>query len=96
MAESTLVYPLEVRSTHHFIFTIQCSQQENSMKKNAGNVDRAIRVVIGLALIGLTVTGTIGVWGWIGIVPLATAAMGFCPLYTLLGMNTCPMEAKKG
>ncbi len=66
------------------------------MKKNAGNIDRAIRVVIGLALIGLTVTGTIGVWGWIGIVPLATAAMGFCPLYTLLGMNTCPMEAKKG
>ena len=66
------------------------------MKKNAGNIDRAIRVVIGLALIGLTVTGTIGVWGWIGIVPLATAAMGFCPLYTLLGMNICPMEAKKG
>lgn len=66
------------------------------MKKNAGSIDRAIRVIVGLALIGLTLTGTIGVWGWIGIVPLATAAMGFCPLYTLLGMNTCPMETKKG
>jgi hypothetical protein len=83
------VDPLEVHSIHHL-------QLENSMKKNAGNVDRALRVVIGLALIGLTVTGTIGVWGWIGIVPIATAAMGFCPLYSLLGMNTCPMEAKKG
>lgn len=66
------------------------------MKKNAGNIDRAIRVVVGLALIGMTLTGAIGVWGWIGIVPIATAAMGFCPLYTLLGMNTCPVETKKG
>ena len=66
------------------------------MKKNAGSIDRVIRVVVGLALIGMTLTGAIGVWGWIGIVPIATAAMGFCPLYTLLGMNTCPMETKKG
>ena len=62
------------------------------MKTNVGNIDRILRVVLGLALIALTLTGTIGVWGWIGIVPLATAAMGFCPLYTVLGFSTCPIS----
>jgi hypothetical protein len=56
--------------------------------KNTGSVDRAVRAVVGLALIGLTLTGTIGVWGWIGVVPLATAAMGWCPAYSLLGIKT--------
>ena len=65
------------------------------MKKNAGSIDRVVRVIVGLALIAMTLTGTIGVWGWIGIVPIATAAMGFCPLYTLLGISTCPVDAKK-
>ena len=64
------------------------------MKSNVGGIDRILRVVLGLVLIGLTLSGAIGVWGWIGIVPLATAAMGFCPLYTVLGFSTCPM--KKG
>lgn len=62
------------------------------MKANVGGIDRILRIVIGLVLIALTVTGTIGVWGWIGIVPIATAAMGFCPLYTVLGMSTCPTK----
>jgi len=62
------------------------------MKTNVGGIDRILRIVIGLVLIGLTLSGTIGVWGWLGLVPLATAAMGFCPLYTVLGMNTCPMK----
>ena len=62
------------------------------MKSNVGGIDRIIRIVLGLALIALTLTGTIGAWGWIGLVPLATAAFGFCPLYTVLGMNTCPMK----
>jgi Inner membrane protein YgaP-like, transmembrane domain len=62
------------------------------MKTNVGGLDRILRIVLGLALIALTLTGTIGVWGWIGLVPLATAAFGFCPLYTVLGMNTCPMK----
>lgn len=64
------------------------------MINNVGNVDRMLRVVLGLVLIGLTLAGTIGVWGWIGLVPLATAAMGWCPAYTMLGLSTCPM--KKG
>jgi hypothetical protein len=62
------------------------------MKLNVGGVDRALRVVAGLALIGLAATGTVGAWGWIGIVPLATGAFSFCPLYSVLGMNTCPMK----
>jgi hypothetical protein len=66
--------------------------QEILMKSNVGGIDRILRVVLGLVLIGLTLSGAIGVWGWIGIVPLATAAMGFCPLYTVLGFSTCPMK----
>lgn len=58
------------------------------MKPNIGTADRIARIVIGLALILLAVTGTIGAWGYIGIVPLATAMVNFCPLYRLLGMNT--------
>lgn len=60
------------------------------MTRNVGGIDRLLRVVAGLALIGLALMGTIGWWGFIGIVPLATAAVSFCPLYSLLGMNTCP------
>jgi hypothetical protein len=64
------------------------------MKLNVGGADRVIRIVLGLALIGLTLTGNIGVWGWIGIVPLATGAIGWCPPYALLGFNTCAMKNK--
>jgi hypothetical protein len=59
------------------------------MQRNAGTVDRALRALAGLILIALTLMGTIGVWGWIGVVLLATAAIGFCPAYPLLGINTC-------
>ncbi len=62
------------------------------MKSNVGGLDRILRIVAGLVLIALAFTGTIGAWGWIGIVPLATALFGFCPLYTVLGLNTCPMK----
>ncbi|PIV14292.1 MAG: DUF2892 domain-containing protein [Gallionellales bacterium CG03_land_8_20_14_0_80_55_15] len=62
------------------------------MKSNEGTLDRALRVIAGLALIGLTLSGNIGAWGWIGIVPLLTGALGICPLYSILGLNTCPMK----
>jgi fatty acid desaturase len=62
------------------------------MKTNEGTLDRAMRVVAGLALIGLAATGTVGLWGYIGVVPLLTGAVGFCPVYTLLGINTCPVR----
>jgi O-antigen ligase len=54
-----------------------------------GTPDRIARFAIGALLIVLTLTGTIGVWGWLGIIPIATAALNFCPAYTLLGVNTC-------
>lgn len=60
------------------------------MNRNEGAIDRGLRIIVGLALIGLSVTGTIGAWGLIGIVPLLTGAIGWCPLYTVLGINTCP------
>lgn len=62
------------------------------MNRNEGTLDRALRALLGVVLIALTLTGTIGVWGWIGIVPLATAAIGWCPLYTMLGINTCGLR----
>ncbi|MHB2165565.1 YgaP family membrane protein [Alsobacter sp. R-9] len=63
------------------------------MTANVGGIDRILRIVVGLALIVLAATGTVGLWGWIGVVPLATALMGFCPAYTLLGLNTCPVKS---
>ena len=60
-----------------------------NMTKNAGTIDRAVRAIAGIALIALAFTGSIGVWGWIGIVPLATALIGWCPAYTVFGINTC-------
>lgn len=63
------------------------------MKSNVGGIDRVLRILVGVALIAMTLTGTIGVWGWIGLVPLATAAMGFCPLYTVLGFSSCPVKS---
>ena len=59
------------------------------MTTNVGTIDRALRIVVGLALIALAFTGTIGVWGYIGVVPLATALLGWCPAYSLLGIKTC-------
>ena len=62
------------------------------MKANVGGIDRILRLLLGLVLVAMAATGTIGAWGWIGVVPLATAALGFCPLYTVLGFSTCPMK----
>ena len=65
------------------------------MKINEGGLDRTLRVVAGLALIALTLSGSIGVWGWVGLVPLATGAIGWCPLYTLFGWHSCPTSQTK-
>jgi len=62
------------------------------MKSNVGGIDKTLRIVAGLILVVLAATGTIGMWGWIGVVPLLTGLFNFCPVYTLLGMNTCPMK----
>jgi hypothetical protein len=68
--------------------------KELNMKTNEGGIDRGVRVVAGLALLGLMATGNIGVWGWLGVVLLATGLIGWCPLYTMLGVNTCPIKSK--
>ena len=62
---------------------------EQQMKPNVGTVDRALRIIVGLALIGLTLNGNIGVWGWIGVLPVLTGIFRFCPAYPLLGISTC-------
>ena len=59
------------------------------MTQNIGNIERIIRIVGGLVLIALAATGTVGVWGWLGLVPSATGLVGWCPPYSLLGINTC-------
>lgn len=59
------------------------------MKANVGGFDRIARIVVGLVLIALAASGTVGVWGWIGVVPLVTGVFKFCPAYTLFGMSSC-------
>ena len=62
------------------------------MKANVGTIDRVLRIVVGIVLIALVFVGPQTPWGWIGVVPLLTAFISFCPLYTLLGINTCPTK----
>lgn len=62
------------------------------MKTNVGTLDRSLRIAAGLMLIALSLAGVIGLWGWIGVVPLATGLLRFCPVYPLLGINTCKMK----
>ncbi len=59
------------------------------MEKNVGGLDRIIRLVFGLGLMVAAATGSVGAWGWLGVVPVATAAFGICPAYLPFGFNTC-------
>ena len=63
-------------------------------KTNEGTIDRALRVIAGIVLISLVFVGPQTPFGWTGVVPLLTGLVGWCPVYTLLGLNTCPV--KKG
>ena len=80
--------------TYHAIFVLTIYPKEHTMKFNVGSTDRALRIIVGLVLIGLAATGTVGIWGWIGVLPLLTGIFKFCPAYAIFGMNTCPMEKK--
>jgi Protein of unknown function (DUF2892) len=62
------------------------------MTHNVGGTERIIRIVAGLVLLGLAATGTVGWWGWLGVVPLATGALGWCPPYAIFGINTCAIK----
>ncbi|WP_377505409.1 DUF2892 domain-containing protein [Octadecabacter sp. R77987] len=62
------------------------------MTKNEGTLDRALRVIVGLALLSLVFVGPQTLWGLIGIVPLATGLVGTCPIYSVLGISTCSIK----
>ncbi len=64
------------------------------MTQNVGGIDRILRIVVGLVLVGLAATGTVGWWGWLGLVFLGTGVVGWCPPYALLGFNTCSTKNK--
>ena len=63
------------------------------MPRNEGTADRALRVLLGVGLLSIVFVGPQTPWGWIGVVPLVTGLVGSCPIYTLLGMRTCPIDA---
>jgi hypothetical protein len=60
------------------------------MKANVGGFDRIARIVVGLVLLSLVVIGPKSLWGLVGLVPLATGLMRFCPVYPLFGISSCP------
>jgi len=62
------------------------------MQRNVGNLDRILRIVAGIVLIAIVFVGPQTPWGWIGLVPLVTAFVGWCPAYRLRGIRTCPVE----
>ncbi len=59
------------------------------MKSNVGTVDRVVRITVGVGLIAATLSGYIGVWGWLGVIPLVTGVFRFCPAYFPFGLNSC-------
>ncbi len=67
-----------------------------NITKNVGSTDKIARIAVGALLILLSLLSIIGWWGWIGVVPLATGLMNWCPAYTLLGINTCPTSTSPG
>ncbi|MCK9282756.1 MAG: DUF2892 domain-containing protein [Rhodocyclaceae bacterium] len=64
------------------------------MKANVGGIDKTLRIVAGLGLVGASLAGLLPVWGYIGLVPLATGLMGWCPAYPLLGISTCGCKSE--
>lgn len=61
-------------------------------RSNVGGIDRTLRIVVGLVLIALVFVGPKTPWGWIGLVPLLTGLLRTCPLYSLIGLNSCPRK----
>ena len=62
------------------------------MKANVGGIDRVLRIVVGLIMVMLAAVGSIGPWGYLGLIVLATGVFRFCGAYTLIGINTCPIK----
>lgn len=64
------------------------------MNKNVGGFDRILRVVVGVVLVALAATGTVGAWGYVGIVPIFTGAIGWCPAYLPFGFSSCKTRSE--
>lgn len=81
---------IKVRVAHLAIVhsSLQAIEDKTMGSLNVGNVDRMLRVLLGLALLGLTLAGTIGWWGYIGVIPLVTGLSARCPVYSVLGITT--------
>jgi len=62
------------------------------MQANVGGIDRILRIAVGALLVILAITNVIGMWGWLGLIPLATGVFRFCPAYPLLGIKTCKKD----
>lgn len=64
------------------------------MKANVGGIDRVLRIAVGAGLVVAAATSTLGPWAYVGVIPLLTGLFRFCPVYPLLGMSTCPLQAQ--
>ena len=62
------------------------------MPKNEGTIDRVLRIIVGAILIALVFVGPQTPWGWIGVIPLVTGFVGWCPAYRLFRLRTCPVQ----
>ena len=71
------------------IILVETAPTENTMTKNIHNVERAVRIIIGLIIVSLVFIGPQSNWGWLGLIPLATGLTGWCPPYSMLGISTC-------
>ncbi|MFN7915661.1 MAG: DUF2892 domain-containing protein [Vicinamibacterales bacterium] len=65
------------------------------LKTNEHNAERIVRIILGAGLVGAAFTGSLGAWAYIGVVPLLTGIVGSCPIYTVLGISTCPVTPAK-
>jgi hypothetical protein len=64
------------------------------MSRNVGTIDRILRAIVGLVLISLVFIGPQSPWGWLGLLPLGTALIGWCPPYAMFGINTCGISSR--
>ena len=64
------------------------------LPRNEGTVDRAVRVIAGIAMVSLAFVGPKTPWGYLGLLPIVTGLLGSCPAYTLFGLSTCPMKKR--